>query len=346
MRRDAESPVRGVLLFFLSFLLPAGARAVDLQSVEVKAGDTLWSIAQRALQDPQRWDELLRYNRQLQADPTVALPGMTLRVPVVLLKPALRAAVLTYLEGKASRRPAAGGDWVEVRAGATLEPGDLLRTEDWSRARIKFPHGSVLNLDSRSIVQIKPPADGGPDLDLVQGTLRALDLHLKAGGSAIAPRETNTIYEVTAAHEGPVKVQVMAGAADVSAAQSAVRVAAGFEVDVPAGGAPAVPKSSDPVKAVAARPAAVGGGPATDLGALQVDLESIQTGVPLSGFRIQLSRSADFGEIVLDKMFEPDERISLKQAAGRSGVYWWRAAPVDLLGQTGKFSPPKRTVIQ
>ena len=62
------------------------------QDVVVKPGDTLWGISHAYLKDPARWDEILKYNKLPTQDPTVALPGMTLRVPIKLIKTSLRAA--------------------------------------------------------------------------------------------------------------------------------------------------------------------------------------------------------------------------------------------------------------
>ena len=55
------------------------------QVLIVQPGDTLWAIANKYLKDPARWDEILKNNRLPTKDPTVALPGMTLRVPVRLI---------------------------------------------------------------------------------------------------------------------------------------------------------------------------------------------------------------------------------------------------------------------
>ncbi len=73
------------LLLLTGPALPAAA-AEELQTIVVKPGDTLWSISNTYLKDPKRWNELLKYNRLPAADPSIALPGMPLKVPVNLLK--------------------------------------------------------------------------------------------------------------------------------------------------------------------------------------------------------------------------------------------------------------------
>ncbi|MEQ1920465.1 MAG: LysM domain-containing protein, partial [Elusimicrobiota bacterium] len=93
----------------LAFLLvvPASASSVTserMQNVVVAPGDTLWSISNKWLADPTKWDEILKHNRLPSTDPTVALPGMTLRVPVKLIKVSMRAAHLTYFVNLVTRR--------------------------------------------------------------------------------------------------------------------------------------------------------------------------------------------------------------------------------------------------
>src|SRR4051812_46022826 len=84
---------RMILILFIASLVPA-LNAELFQDVTVREGDTLWSIAQYYLKDPQRWPDILKYNPSLSKDPTVALPGIKLHIPVLLIKESLRAAEL------------------------------------------------------------------------------------------------------------------------------------------------------------------------------------------------------------------------------------------------------------
>lgn len=351
---DAGRRLTLCLGLLLGAAFAAGAKGPELQTVSVRPGDTLWSIAQRYLEDPQRWNELLKYNQQLSSDPTVALPGTSLKVPVSLIKPAFKVAKLTYVQGRVSYRAAAGGDWRPAELHMPLYPGDVLRTEEWSSARIKFPHGSVLNLYSKSLVVVKPDGPQSPDLKLVKGTLRALHLKLNAGSAVIAPKRRDTVYEATANDGVAAKVQVFSGSADVSSEAGAVTLVGGQEVEVPEGSGPGRPRaiaedsaSPDKIEALRHYQARKSAGPVTtELGVFKLDIEEVKPGVPLAGMRIQLSRTPDFRKVLFDQMFEPDEKVSLREAGTVAGAYWWRAAPVDLLGNTGKFSEPKRAVIQ
>lgn len=338
-----------IFLLVSGLLLPSAASAeTDFQSVVVQPGDTLWGIAQKYLEDPHRWDEILKHNKQLGADSTSALPGMTLRVPVGLIKAALRAAKLTYIEGDVLYRAKEKDEWKKASQDMPLYPGDMLKTESWSRARIKFPRGSVLNMYSGSQVAIKPAGPDGEDLKLMKGMLRALHLHLKAGAADIRPRHEDTIFEAKVKDGVSVEVEVFNGLADVSG----VRLEGGQQVDVVDGIGPGKPRemsdaSTSPDKMRAVRrykEQQAQNAKTTDLD-FTLDVDAIRAGSAVSGLRVQLSRTPDFSGVVMDKMFEPDQRINLRAAGAVSGAYWWRAAPVDLLGVTGRFSEPKRAVI-
>jgi nucleoid-associated protein YgaU len=51
------------------------------KTYEVKAGDTLSSIARLVLGNAQRWQELYEANKDVIDDPNVIQPGMVLRIP-------------------------------------------------------------------------------------------------------------------------------------------------------------------------------------------------------------------------------------------------------------------------
>jgi len=51
------------------------------KTYEVKAGDTLSSIARLVLGNAQRWQELYEANKDVIDDPNVVQPGMVLRIP-------------------------------------------------------------------------------------------------------------------------------------------------------------------------------------------------------------------------------------------------------------------------
>ena len=138
------------LLAAALLLLGAPARPADedaaMQSVVVHPGDTLWSIAHAYLKDPSRWDEILKHNRLPTSDPTVALPGMTLRVPVKLIKSGLRAAFLVYEVNRVLSRRKDSAEWKASKTQMELYQGDIGRerqerqgSDGWYEKRLPFP---------------------------------------------------------------------------------------------------------------------------------------------------------------------------------------------------------------
>ncbi|MBI4060152.1 MAG: LysM peptidoglycan-binding domain-containing protein [Elusimicrobia bacterium] len=344
-------PLFGALLA-ACIAFPAAAQETKFQTIQVQPGETLWGIASRYLKDPAQWSEIARYNAQIGSDPTVVLPGMKIRVPLRILKPSARAAELTAAEERVEHRAQEGGDWRPAKLHMPLYPGNWLKTGSMSRARIKFPYGEVLNLESHSLVVIDPPNDEGKaDLRLVEGKLKALNLKMQIRDVAVVPRSKNAVFEMSI-EEGKVKVDVYAGEALVSANGSAVALSGGQTVDVPEGRGPRVPEkftAFDPMTRAAAEKRQAAGTAetvTTDIGDLDVDLKNLPVGMTLAGFRLQASKTEDFAEVVLERVFEPEERVTVRNLDLPAGVYWWRVAPVDLLGASGKFSKPKRSALR
>ncbi len=340
-------PIRRWILFCaVATPVYAGvAEREQLEFITVKGGETPWTLAKTYLNDPQRWHELLPYNPQLSADPTVVLSGMTLRVPTRLVKPHLRAAYLSYIESDVFYKARGKEDWTPAKARMPLYEGDMLRTGSMSRARIKFPLGSVLNLDSHSVVVIRPQLEGdGADLQLERGMLRAMHLKLKASDAAITPRTKTTIYEATIREDRSTKVEVFSGAAGVKAGGQELDLAKGYFVEAAEGRLASPPRKSPKDTATELPKISAKSAPAsvpTDLGKFKVDFQSLTVGTALAGFRVQASPSKDFKRVVFDKIYDVDEEIQIRKVSLESGVYWWRVAPVDLLGVTGDYSEPK-----
>ena len=139
----------------LSLSLP-GFCAEELQTIIVRPGDTLWSIAKTYLKDPKKWNEILRYNRLPSSDPSIALPGTALKVPVKLVKEQYRAARLVSFINDVRFRKSGDADWNTVRKGLDLYKNDTLRTMVHSRADVRFYTGEILNLYPNSIAVLRP----------------------------------------------------------------------------------------------------------------------------------------------------------------------------------------------
>jgi hypothetical protein len=129
------------LLLFFIFLTPmvysSGSAEETFQEITVKEGDTLWGISRYYLKDPSRWPEILKYNQMSLNDPTIALPGMKLKVPVLLIKEHLREAHLIYILNDVRSRKKGGTIWERAKEGIELYNEDGIRTMEKSRANFK-----------------------------------------------------------------------------------------------------------------------------------------------------------------------------------------------------------------
>lgn len=218
------------LLPFLLFLSPA--RAEELQNVVVRPGDTLWSISNTYLKDPKRWNELLKYNRLPGSDPSIALPGMALKVPVRLIKEQYRAAKLIYYLNEVLFRRTGVSDWKGVEMKMDLFKSDTLRTRVNARADVRFYTGEVLNLYPNSIAVLRPPDKKNTDVELLAGEMRGLRSRVVTASARITPKTRDTEFGAKLKDDLTTLVQVYKGKADVEAQGKTVEVSEGFAAEV------------------------------------------------------------------------------------------------------------------
>ena len=234
---------RLLLAACLSFTLAGSARAEELQVIVVRPGDTLWSISSTYLKDPTKWNELLKYNKLPSSDPSIALPGMALKVPVRLVKEQYRAAKLVnFLNEVLLRRPGTP-DWNGVAMKMDLFKSDTLRTRANARADVKFYSGEILNLYPNSIAVLRPPGKKNTDVELLAGEMRGLRSRVVTASARITPKTKDTEFGARLKEDLTTLVQVYKGKADVEAQGKTVEVPAGFAAEVKMDRQP-----SDPVK--------------------------------------------------------------------------------------------------
>ena len=334
------------------------------QSVVVKRGDTLWGIANAYLKDPAKWDQLLKYNNLPSSDPTVALPGMTLRVPVRLIKEELRAAHLIYRSNRVDFRRKETADWRSALEGMELFKGDSLRTLDDAHAKVKFLDAELLSLDPNSLVIIKPPR-GDEDVVLKSGSIFTGRSRVVTATARITPKTRDTQYSTKIEPDFTTKVAVHRGLAAVEAQGETVDVKAGMATEVKMGMAPKAPFKIPDMPEFEARAAEFNGEPirkpvvlangavaaagamaeqieaAPDAASLRGEVSSLRIGVPISGYRVQASLQQDFERIAYDKVFDAEERFEPRYEKIAPGVYWFRIALVDLLGTQERWSNPR-----
>lgn len=226
--------MRKMLLGLLLLLRPGSAGAVEeeLQTIIVKPGDTLWSLSNTYLKDPKRWNEILKYNRLPSGDPSIALPGMPLKVPVSLIKEQYRAAKLVYFLNEVLFRRSGVSDWKGVSSSMDLFKSDTLRTRADARADVRFYTGQILNLYPNSIAVLRPPGDKNTDVRLLAGEMRGLRSRVVTASARITPKTSDTEFGAKIKDDLTTLVQVYKGRADVEAGGKTVEVPEGFASEV------------------------------------------------------------------------------------------------------------------
>ena len=130
--------------------LGASAKAGDDLTLTIAPGDTLISLSQRYLGQPQRWLALQRFNhitqdRRLQ-------PGAQLRIPMSWLRWTERAAEVIFVQGQVSGviagvTAATGGP---LAAGMQLKAGDRFDTGLAGALTLRMPDGALIVFPSKT----------------------------------------------------------------------------------------------------------------------------------------------------------------------------------------------------
>lgn len=354
------------LLASVAVSLSLAQSDVRFQNVVVRQGDTLWGISNTWLKDPSKWDEILKYNKLPSSDPTVALPGMTLRVPINLIKESLRAARVIYLINHVLFRRQDSANWKDAALDMQLFRGDSVHTLEDAKAKVRFLNSELLSLDANSMAVIKP-LHADYDVQLKSGGVFVGRSKVVTVSATITPKTRDTQYSAKVGQDLSTLVEVYTGVAAVAAQGQSVDVKAGMSTRVEMGLAPQIPTQIANLAEFEARAAEFTGSQvrgearvkyarsaqlaagadadainaATDASDLRGDVASLSVGIPISGFRVQASRDREFEKISVDKTFEPEERVDFKNMGLAPGVYWFRISLIDLLGTAGKFSAPR-----
>jgi hypothetical protein len=205
------------------------------------------------------------------------------------------------------------------------------------------------------------------------------DVELKSGGvfvghskvvtasARITPKTLDTQYSAKVKADLSTLVEVYTGVAAVEGAGKSVDVKAGMATEVKLGLAPGAPvkivdlpefeaRAADfngqlvtgqaRIKIAAGAQIAIGADAdainnAADASDLRGDVASLSVGLPISGYRVQASRTRDFEKILMNRTFDSEERVDLKNQNLPPGVYWFRIALIDLLGTEEAFSAPR-----
>ncbi len=228
------------LMALLFFMRPLFAQD-GLQEVVVGPGDTLWSIANKYLKDPQKWPEIVRVNNLPAADPTMALPGTKIRIPVSLIKEEYRTAKLILMEADVRYKHKNETDFKSATPDMILKYEDSLRTMQGSQARVKFPTQETIQINENSLVVLKPEKII-QEVQLMQGAVRASKAKvIMPGGTVVHPQGKNSEYQAKVRDDESEVVFVYKGEVNVTAQGKTVHVKQGFGTHVPKSAPPLEP---------------------------------------------------------------------------------------------------------
>ncbi|MBI4678768.1 MAG: YfhO family protein [Elusimicrobia bacterium] len=343
------------------------AEPMELQDIPVKPGDTLWSIANTWLKDPKRWDEILKHNRLPSKDPAVALPGMVLKVPNILIKPDLRAAKVVQKKNNVLFRRRDTPEWKPADVGLQLLRDDAVRTLEDSMTRVNFIDQGILQVDANSMAIIRP-IKKDYDVFLRSGGVFVGRAKVVTVSAEITPRTADTSYAAQVKGDLSTQVKVYKGRATVKAQGKSVDVDAGMATEVRLGATPSAPFKVPDLPDFEARGAEFTGdfrvvrakhglaepttvltesevATAARIEDIYVDVANIRVGMPLMGYHVQFSYTQDFGTVLWEKTFEVETKIRPADVKLGPGRYWVRLIPIDLLGARGTPRPPKLYVL-
>jgi len=187
-------PRRPTLLFALALLAGgAGAPALaehatqgQLAPYEVRAGDTLYLLAQRFLESPEDWRALARLNRV--SDPRRLRIGSLLMIPVDLLRGVASQATVLYLQGPVT----AGEPARELRVGDRLDEGTALSVKDGAFVGLGLADGSTMHLPAGTQLTLERLREAG-DIGGRQNTLR---LERGRVDSRVRPQPAGSRFDV------------------------------------------------------------------------------------------------------------------------------------------------------
>ena len=294
----------------------------------------------------------------------MALPGMTLKVPAMLIKEDLRAAKVVQKRNNVFFRRKDSAEWKSANLNMDIFRDDAVRTLEDSLARVSFIDQGILQIDANSMAIIRPMK-------------RDYDIFLKSGGvfvgrakvvtvsAEITPRTTDTSYSAQVRPDLSTRVQVYRGQATVKSQGKSVNVDAGMGTEVKLGAAPSVPFTvpnlpdfearragsqglqAGPQQGRGQEPLGHGPGPAPRDNAPAATIEDIYADVnnmrhdALIGYHLQFSYTQEFDQIQWERTFEVESKIKAVDIKLPPGRYWVKMFPIDLLGTRGSARPAK-----
>jgi hypothetical protein len=376
------------VLIFISFLNLYCQE--EFQNITVKEGDTLWSIANKYLKDPTKWDVIVKYNN-MKPEPSAALPGMTIKVPINLIKEEYRAAKFIEVVNDVRFRREKSSSWNSAVKKAEVYNGDAIRSNSNSMADIKFYTGQILNVFPNSMLIVRSPKEKNNDIRLMSGEIRTVNTRVITPSARIIPKTTNTEFGAKINDDLSTKVEVYKGEAKVESKNGSVDIKEGFTTQIKLGSSPSSPVKMDKIETLQDMKTRISekfnvkyvnsgniknsnidikANGEKEMDKVQIgegnvkvdvkgkndvklkdvlDINDLQTLIDIdktvSGYRLQISRSQDFSQVIFDKKYDVFTRPDLRMILSK-GMYWIRYAYIDLLGFQGEFSQPKKLEVK
>lgn len=348
------------LLILSLFLLPPAVGAQDvMQEVTVSPGDTMWSIANKYLKDPQKWPEIVKHNNLPTSDPTIALPGTRIKIPVLLIKEEFRNAELIKMVPEVRYKRKGEPDWRTATLNMILKYEDSLRTLKGAEARVKFPSKEVVQINENSYVILKPEKIL-QEVQLLQGDIRASRAKvIMPGGTVVKPQGTASDYQAKVREDKTEVVFVYKGEVDVTAQGKTVKVKEGFGTQIPKSAPPMQPmpltsfKDFNPTEMATKKPdlpkfeASKGvvkfnpPAPAAEKPKTETKKsKSVMTENVLVSYTLQLAKDDKFQQVVLTKTEPMGKPFDVKEEKIPDGEYFMRVSFTDAIGVTGPYSAP------
>ncbi|MFA5780030.1 MAG: LysM peptidoglycan-binding domain-containing protein [Elusimicrobiota bacterium] len=335
--------------------------AQQLQEIEVKSGDTLWGVANYYLKEPSRWPEILKFNN-ISADPNNVLPGMKLKIPVLLIREQLRSSTIISVTREVKMRRHAEMDWTDAKLNTKLYNKDGIRTLESSYTGIKSPSGNLMTIGPSSLVIIQPE-EKSEETRLLSGEIRTSNIPIRTPTAFIMPKITPKTpiadYKTKVKEDQSTVVAVYKGAVDVTAKNKTITVPEGFSTEVKINLPPMEPKKLPPNIDFPADlvDQKTGSQISPQIKDVKQDISEINIGGQLSKsasssswldithYHIQIAKDKNFVDMAYDEIKPIYEKFDIKKVNISEGRYFWRVAYLDSSGAEGIISSSKEIFV-
>jgi hypothetical protein len=338
--------IAGVLLALhaaLASAQPAPTALPDLVHA-VRAGETLFGLAERYTGRSDRWPLLQRHNGI--ADPHHLDPGTRVRVPAVLLAAAPSFATVAYVTGEARQFPAQDRPPEPLQAGARLAEGTRIEVGADGYVRLQMNDGSLVRLPANSQVRLV----GVRQQEALQASETLIQLEAGRVDASAQPQRSpssrfeirtplavasvrGTEFGVALQPDAAVTGEVTHGAVELKGlGRDAGRRGTRQQQQLRAGEGARVSSAGavGPVRKLPGPPGLAG------LPATVTELDFVRLPLPavagVAAYRVRIARDEAMEQVVRNGVFAGAE---LQVAGLEDGNYWIGARAVDAEGLSG-----------